>query len=81
RGVPGSHVVIRRHGLSDIPRDVIITAARLAARHSKARSEQRVEVSVTEVKHVRKPKGAPPGLVILAQEDTLIVDPSLTEGR
>ncbi|MCD6135513.1 NFACT family protein [Candidatus Bipolaricaulota bacterium] len=81
RGVPGSHVVIRRHGATEVPQEVIVAAARLAARHSKARHEPRVEVSVTEVKHVRKPKGAPPGLVILAQEDTLTVDPSVLEER
>lgn len=81
RGVPGSHVVIRRHGLGDVPRAVIIAAARLAARHSKASGDTRVEVSITQIKHVRKPKGAPPGLVILAQEDTLTVDPSLSEER
>ena len=81
RGVPGSHVIVRRHGLADIPQEVIVAAARLAARHSKARREQRVEVSVAQVKHVHKPKGAPPGLVILAQEDTLTVEPSLSEER
>ncbi len=81
RGVPGSHVVIRRHGSADVPRDVIVAAAQLAARHSKARRETRVAVSITEVRYVHKPKGAPPGLVILAQEDTLVVDPSLSEER
>ncbi|HHE51873.1 MAG TPA: DUF814 domain-containing protein, partial [Candidatus Acetothermia bacterium] len=81
RGVPGSHVVIRRHGATEVPQEVIVAAARLAARHSKARHEPRVEVSVTEVKHVHKPKGAPPGLVILAREDTLTVDPSALEER
>jgi len=60
---------------------VIAAAARLAARHSKARRETRVAVSITEVRYVHKPKGAPPGLVILAQEDTLVVDPSLSEER
>ena len=81
RGVAGSHVVIRRRGSDDVPHAVIVAAARLAARHSKASGEPRVEVSITEVKHVRKPKGAPPGLVILAQEDTLTVDASLAEER
>ncbi len=73
KGVPGSHVVVRRQGRSDIPRVVIEKAARLAALYSKAKAEKRAEVSITLVKHVRKPKGSPPGLVILAQEDTLTV--------
>jgi predicted ribosome quality control (RQC) complex YloA/Tae2 family protein len=79
RGVPGSHVVIRRRGNEEFPQNVKLAAARLAARYSKARNERRVEVSVAEVKHVRKPRGAPAGMVIVAQEDTLVVDTSLLE--
>ena len=75
RGVPGSYVIVHRGGRGEIPRAVIEEAARLAARHSKARTEKRVEVSTALAKHVRKPKGAPPGLVILAEEDTLTVEP------
>jgi len=74
RGVPGSHVIVRRGGARDIPRAVLQHAARLAAERSKARGERRVEVAMTPVKHVRKPKGAPPGLVIVEREDTLTVD-------
>ena len=74
KGVPGSHVIVRRQGRSDIPIAVIEKAARLAALYSKARAEKRVEVSTALAKHVRKPKGSPPGLVILFQEDTLTVE-------
>ena len=73
KGVPGSHVIVRRQGRSDIPKLVIEKAARLAALYSKAKAEKRVEVSTSLVKYVRKPKGSPPGLVILSQEDTLTV--------
>jgi len=79
RDVPGSHVVISRQNKNDIPAEVIAAAARIAARHSKARHEKHVPVAITEVKHVRKPRGAPAGLVILQQEDTLVVDPSAAE--
>ncbi len=74
KGVSGSHVVVHRGGRADIPRVVIEEAARLAARYSKAKGEKRVQVSTALVKHVRKPKGSPPGLVILTQEDTLTVE-------
>ena len=73
KGVPGSHVIVRRQGRCDIPRAVVEKAAQFAALYSKAKAEKRVEVSITPVKHVRKPKGSPPGLVILSQEDTLTV--------
>ena len=74
RGLPGSHVIISRGDKRDIPDAVIEAAARLAARHSQAQQTGKVEVSYTKVKYLRKPKGAPPGLVILSQEDTLIVE-------
>jgi predicted ribosome quality control (RQC) complex YloA/Tae2 family protein len=75
KGVPGSHVFVRHHGRrTGYPPEVVRKAALLAARVSKAREERWVEVSYTTVKHVRKPKGSPPGLVILSKEETLTVD-------
>ncbi len=79
RGASGSHVIVRRGGRAEIPEGVVREAARLAARYSKARGERRVDVVMTAVKHVRKPKGAPPGLVIVRNEDTLTVDPDPRE--
>lgn len=79
KGVPGSHVIIRHREKQQIPQAVIKEAALLAARFSKMKGETRVEVSHTPVKYVRKPRGAPLGLVILTQEDTLTVNPS--EGK
>lgn len=79
RGVAGSHVVIRRGGRREIPESVLREAARLAACYSKAKSERSVDVSAAAAKHVRKPKGAPPGMVIVENEDTLTVDPGLRE--
>ncbi len=76
KGVPGSHVIVHRGGRADIPRAVIEEAARLAAQFSKAKGEKRVQVSTALARHVRKPKGSPPGLVFLTQEDTLTVEPS-----
>jgi len=75
----GSHVVIRAHGQERIPDAVLQSAARLAALHSKAKSERRVEITMTQVKKVRKPKGAPAGLVNVRDTDTLTVD--LTKGE
>jgi len=75
----GSHVVIRARGQERIPEAVIEAAARLAALHSKAKSERRVEITMTQVKKVRKPKGAPAGLVNVRDTDTLTVE--LEEGE
>ena len=74
RRFAGSHVIVHRRGGGEVPDGVLRQAARLAGRHSKAGGERRVEVTVAAVKHVRKPKGAPPGLVIVDRADTLTVD-------
>ena len=76
KDIPGAHVILRCHDKQIPPVEVIREAARLAAAGSKARDEARVEVSYTQAKYVRKPKGSPPGLVILTQGDTLTVNPT-----
>lgn len=66
-GYAGSHVVIRRPDASvEVPRDVIETAAQLAAWHSKAREAGgKVDVHLCEARDVSKRKGAPAGEVVL----------------
>jgi predicted ribosome quality control (RQC) complex YloA/Tae2 family protein len=53
--------------------EVLEGAARLAAWHSRARGERRVPVSYTEVRHLKKPKGAAPGTVVLKREEVIVV--------
>jgi predicted ribosome quality control (RQC) complex YloA/Tae2 family protein len=48
-------------------------AALLAAHFSSLRGQGGAEVAWTRVKHVRKPRGAPPGSVTISQEKTLRV--------
>ena len=72
RGVPGAHVLISTGG-REVPEEVLVRAAELAAWHSRARGEPKVEVSYTEVRHLRKPKGAPPGLVTVKRERVIVV--------
>lgn len=74
-GHPGSHVIVRRGGVEPISQTVLRRAAQLAATNSKARGERRVQVTVAEVKHVKKPRGAPAGLVHVRNADTLTVEP------
>ena len=76
KGLPGAHVIVHRQGREEIPAYVIEQAARLAAGFSKGKEEAKVEVSYTQAKYVRKPKGAPPGLVILERERTIAVAPA-----
>lgn len=72
RGIPGAHVLIRSGG-REVPEEVLRRAAELAAWFSKARGERKVEVSYTEARYVRKPKGSPKGMVVLLREKVLVV--------
>ncbi|NWF70662.1 MAG: fibronectin/fibrinogen-binding protein [Chloroflexi bacterium] len=74
RDVPGAHVVIRFDG-RPIPETLIQQAAALAAHFSAKRDETRVLVDVTQVKYVRKIKGAAPGMVTYRNETTCTVIP------
>jgi predicted ribosome quality control (RQC) complex YloA/Tae2 family protein len=74
RAVTGAHIVVRgeRKG-SDVPRDVLAAAARIAAAHSDARHSSVVPVDYTFRRYVRKPRGSPPGSVTYQSERTLHV--------
>jgi len=76
-GPAGSHVVVRNpFGLDELPRSVLQRAAELAAWHSKGRAARgKVEVHVCRVADVRKPKGFPPGQVLLKRWDAVKVYP------
>lgn len=72
--VPGSHVILRARGREAAPHpEALLDAATLAAWHSKARGEAVIDVMHTLRKHVRKPRGAPPGRVTVAAVKTLAV--------
>ncbi len=50
-------------------------AAALAAYHSKAKMSSNVPVDYTNVKHVKKPGGAKPGMVIYENYKTINITP------
>jgi predicted ribosome quality control (RQC) complex YloA/Tae2 family protein len=72
RDVAGSHVIVRARG-GAVPSETLLDAALLAAWHSKARGDTVVDVMWTERKHVRKARGAAPGLVTTAATRNLAV--------
>lgn len=76
RGVGGSHVVIRMGNVKEYPpKSVILQAAGWAAWYSKASGSKTAPVMYTKRKYVRKPKGAPPGAVVVEHEDVVMVPP------
>lgn len=73
RGVPGAHVVVPIAKNAELTSEALLDAAHLAAHHSDAKGEPRVEISYTPVKFVHKPKDAPPGAVTFTREKTLLL--------
>jgi predicted ribosome quality control (RQC) complex YloA/Tae2 family protein len=77
RGVPGSHVIVRwRNPNAEERPETIEAAARIAAFYSSSRNSGQVEVDVAKRRHVRKIKGAGPGMVTYRNERTIAVRPA-----
>ncbi|SHF05403.1 Rqc2 family fibronectin-binding protein [Clostridium fallax] len=72
KNIPGSHVIIKGKNISD---KALEEAAILAAFYSKGKNSSKVAVDYTEVKNVKKPSGAKPGMVIYSTNKTIYVDP------
>ena len=79
-GAAGSHVVVRNPEGGELPRDVLLAAAAIAAWYSKARGAPKVDVSYCRAANVSKPRGAPAGLVEITKHRSLRVVPALPEG-
>lgn len=71
---PGSHVIIVSDG-REIPPSTIEQAAIIAAYHSSARDAGLTAVDFTLVRHVSKPQGSKPGMVIYTDQTTVFVRP------
>jgi predicted ribosome quality control (RQC) complex YloA/Tae2 family protein len=75
RDLPGSHVVLRRlHRGAEPSEELILFAAKAAAARSKAKPGEKVTVSYTEKKNVRRIPGAPMGMVTLTKEKSLTLE-------
>lgn len=74
KDAPGAHVILQPAG-GEPSDDALREAAELAAYFSRARGSSRVPVDWTRVKHVRKPKGARPGMVVYDHHQTIYVTP------
>lgn len=73
---PGAHVVLKADSeLGSFAEADIAFAASIAAANSKAKQDLKVEVMVAAAKDVKKPSGAKPGMVTVANYKTIIVTP------
>jgi predicted ribosome quality control (RQC) complex YloA/Tae2 family protein len=74
KDIPGAHVIIRTEG-KEVPPATLLEAAGLAALFSRARKSKNVPVDYTLKKHVHKPNGARPGMVIYKHQKTIMASP------
>lgn len=75
KDIHGSHVILRTEGNASIDEAVLYECAKLAMQHSKAKNSSNVPVDFCQVKFVKKPIGAKPGMVIYTHNKTLYVNP------
>ena len=74
KNIPGSHVIIKCAGV-EVPDNTLLEGAMLAAYFSKGRMSSQVPVDYTMKKHVKKPSGSKPGMVIYETNNTIYVTP------
>jgi predicted ribosome quality control (RQC) complex YloA/Tae2 family protein len=80
KSTSGSHTILKiPENLSSIPKDYVSKAASIAAYYSKSKNAARVSVIYTQVKNVRKYKGAKSGSVMIKNEKVIKVEPKLPE--
>jgi predicted ribosome quality control (RQC) complex YloA/Tae2 family protein len=75
--IPGSHVLLRLEPGTVAEEADLQFTANLAGYFSRARQSDQVPVVYTQLKHVYKPKGAKPGLVVYKQETIIWGKPQL----
>ena len=75
--MPGSHVILKTGGKTDIPDRAYEEAARLAAYYSSGRQAPKVEVDYTEKRNLKKPPHSHPGYVIYHTNYSMTIEPDI----
>ena len=78
KGIPGSHIVLKANGETDLPDRAFEEAGRLAAFYSKGRGQEKVEIDYTEKKNVKKPGGGKPGFVVYYTNYSMMIEADIT---
>jgi predicted ribosome quality control (RQC) complex YloA/Tae2 family protein len=73
KGTSGAHVILPLSKGKEPSSEALVDAAHLAAHFSGQRDEATVEITYALRGRVRKPRGSPPGLVVVDQGKTLVV--------
>jgi len=69
----GAHVIVPLDKGQTCASEDLIDAAHLAAHFSDGREEKVVDIQYTDRRYLRKPKGSPPGFVVVDREKVLVL--------
>lgn len=73
RDYAGGYVFVKNRPGKTIPLSIMLCAGNLAVYHSKARKAGKADLYYTQVKHLRRAKNGPKGLVLPSQEKNLFI--------
>lgn len=79
KGIPGSHVIVKSNGESELPNSTFEDAARLAAYYSRGKGQEKVEIDYIQKKHVKKPAGGKPGFVVYYTNFSMMIDSNISQ--
>ena len=74
RDCPGGFVFIKNRANKTIPLKILLYAGNLAVYYSKARKAGKADLYYTHVKHLRRAKNGPKGLVLPTQEKNITIE-------
>lgn len=74
---PGSHVIVKTEGQTDIPDRTYEEAGRLAAYYSSARTGSKVDIDYTRRANLKKTPGGAPGFVIYHTNYSMTIEPDI----
>lgn len=75
--MPGSHVIVKTEGDTELPDSTYEEAARLAAYYSSGNDSKKVEIDYTAKKNLKKPPKAKPGYVIYHTNYSMAIEPDI----
>ncbi|MDY4129787.1 MAG: NFACT RNA binding domain-containing protein [Treponema sp.] len=73
RDYAGGYVFIKAKAKKTIPLEILLYAGNLAVYHSKARKNGQADLYYTQVKHLRRAKNGPKGLVLPTNEKNILI--------
>ena len=79
KSIPGSHVIVKTDGATDLPDRTFEEAGKLAAYYSKGRGQDKIEIDYIQKKHIKKPGNSKPGFVVYYTNYSLMIDSDISK--